>query len=117
GQAIHDIVSASVAYPYTSDAAPDQVTFTIKVASLSTLTPGTIYFSSFTAPDGKYYGVRMIVSPTGTPSFESYLAGTSNAGTSDGRFADAVIPAMAGSNYNANGTITIIVKPSDIGVS
>ncbi len=117
GLAIHDIISASVSYPYTSDSAPDQVVFTIKVASLSTLTPGTIYFSTFATPDNAYHGVRMIVGPDGTPAFQSYTASPSNAGTVDGRFADAVITALAGSNYNANGTITIIVKSSDLGIS
>jgi hypothetical protein len=122
GQAVHDIINTSVSYPYASDTTPDQLVFTIKVASLSTLTPGSIYFTSFTidskpATVGNVFGVRMVVGNTGTPTFESYKAGASNAGTVDGRFVSGTpTPAESGSGYNANGTITILVKPANIGV-
>ncbi len=122
GLSVHDIISTSVAYPYVSDSTPDQLIFTIKVGSLTALTPGSFYYSSFTvdgapAAAGKVYGVRMIVSATGAATFESYLAGASNGGTVDGRFVTSSLPAEAGSNYNANGTITIIVKPANVGVN
>jgi hypothetical protein len=122
-QANHDIISASVAYPYFSDSAPDQLVFTIKVASLSTLTPESFYYTSFAvngqpATAGNVYGVRMVVGPNGGPTFESYLAGAANSGAVDGRFVSGTpIPAESGSNYNPNGTITIIVKPSNIGIT
>ena len=121
GQAVHDIVSTSVAHPSACIGTAGNLYFTIKVASLSTLTPGTFYYTTFTvdgaAPtEGSVYGVRMVVNDTGTASFESYQAGASNAGTVDGRFVDAAQPAESGSNYTADGTITIIVKPSSVGV-
>jgi len=122
GLSVHDIISTSVSYPYVSDTTPDQLVFTIKVASLTALTPGSFYYSSFTidgAPEaaGKVYGVRMVVGETGSATFESYLAGASNGGTVDGRFMTSSLPAEAGSNYNADGTITIIVKPSNVGIN
>ena len=122
GIASHHIVSAAVAYPYTSATAPDLLSFTIKAGSLGTLTPSTIYYTSFTT-DGKpeaagnVFGVRMVVSETGAVSFQSYVAGASNSGAVDGRFVTTTAPAEAGSKYNADGTITIIVKPSAVGIS
>jgi hypothetical protein len=122
-QANHDIISASVSYPFVSATDPDKLFFSIKVASLSTLTPNTFYFVSFTidgaaAAAGTVHGVRMVVGSTGTPTFESYLAGASNAGTVDGRFVSGTpTPAESGSTFDTNGTITIIVKPSNIGVT
>ncbi len=125
GQPNHDIISTSVAYPFTSTGDPDKLYFTIKVGSLTTLTPNSFYFTSFTidgaAPAaGTVHGVRMVVSPTGTASFESYVAGPGGTAPNliyDGRFvAGTPVPAEPGSNYNTGGTITIIVKASDIGV-
>jgi hypothetical protein len=117
----HDIIRTSVAYPFTPGAQPDKLYFTIKVQSLSVLTPSSFYYTSFTvdgapAAAGTVYGVRMVVDNTGTASFESYLAGAANGGQVDGRFVTSSTPAEAGSNYNPDGTITIIVKPGNIGV-
>jgi PKD repeat protein len=123
GQSEHDIISTSVAYPFSGTAQPDKLYFTIKVASLSTLTPSTIYFTSFTnngnvATAGNVYGVRMVVGPTGVPTFESYLAGASNGGTVDGRFVSGTpIAAEPGSGFAPDGTITIVVRPENIGMT
>ncbi len=122
GQANHDIISTSVAYPFTSVSDPDRLYFTIKVGSLSTLTPSTFYYTTFTIDGaaeaaGNVHGARMVVDAAGAATFESYIAGASNAGTVDGRFVASSIPAEAGSNYNANGAITIIVKRSDVGAA
>ena len=125
-QAIHDIISTSVAYPFTSTTDPDKLVFTIKVQSLATpLTPGSFYYTTFTidgaAPAaGTVHGVRMIVDNTGTTAtFESYVADAGGAGSYDGRFvvAGSSKPALAGSNFTADGTITIIVSPTDVGVT
>ena len=119
----HDIVSASVSYPFTNAADPDKLYFTIKVASLTALTPSSFYFVSFTIDNavpaaGTVHGVRMAVDAQGGTSFSSYIAGASG-GTPpafDGRFVASSIPAESGSNYNVDGTITIIVKRTDVGV-
>ena len=124
-QAIHHILSTSVAYPFTTTTDPDKLIFTIKVQSLATpLTPNSFYYTTFTidgaAPAaGTVHGVRMIVDATGTTAtFESYVADAGGAGSYDGRFAVAGSskPALAGSNFTPDGTITILVSPSDIGV-
>jgi hypothetical protein len=124
-QAIHHILSTSVAYPFTSTSNPDKLVFTIKVQSLATpLTPNSFYYTTFTidgaAPAaGTVHGVRMIVDATGmSATFESYVADAGGASTYDGRFvvAGSSKPALAGSNFTPDGTITIIVSPSDVGV-
>src|SRR6266404_4175603 len=108
GQANHDIISIAVSYPFTGDTVPDQLFFTIKVASLNTLTPNSIYFTSFTidgAPEaaGNVHAVRMVVDSTGAAIFESYTAGAANSGAVDGRFvvAGSNKPAEAGSRFEA----------------
>ena len=53
---------------------------------------------------------------TGAATFASYIAAVDNNGAYDGRFVASSTPAEAGSNYNADGTITIIAKPSRLGV-
>jgi hypothetical protein len=137
GQSNHDIISASVGYPFTAGSDPDKLYFTIKVGSLSTLTPNSFYFVSFTfdgnpecgsngtgsdctTSNGNAYGVRMVVDAEGNATFESYKAGASG-GTPpryDGRFVEgSPIPAEPGSGYSTDGTITIIVKRSDLGVA
>lgn len=123
-QTIHHILSTSVAYPFTSTTDPDKLIFTIKVQSLATpLTPNSFYYTTFTI-DGKpeaagnVFGVRMVVDSTGmSATFESYVAGASNAGTVDGRFVASSKPALAGSNFTPDGTITIMVAPGDVGVT
>ena len=119
-QANHHIVSTSVC---TTSAAPDLAFFTVKVQSLAApLTPNSFYFTTFTIDGvppaaGSVFGVKMTMDATGTvPTFQSYLAGASNSGAVDGRFATASVPAETGSNFTPDGTITIIVKLSHIGV-
>jgi hypothetical protein len=121
-QASHDILGTSVAYPYSSETAPDQLVFTMKVASLATLTPSSFYYTTFTVDGaaegaGAVKGVRMAVGATGAVTFETYVAGASTTGAVDGRFVASSVPADAGSKFDPNGTITIIAKPSALGVA
>lgn len=115
-QANHDLVSVAAAYPYV-DGKNDPLVFTLKVASLSTLTPRTFYFASFANPAGVIYGVRMSVDVTGKVSFVSYKAGANNSGGVDGRFVDTSLPARSESSYSADGTITIAINPADVGAA
>ena len=119
-QANHDIVSTSAC---TTSADPDNVYFTIKIQSLSApLTPDSFYFTTFTidgVPEaaGSVFGVRMVMDSTGTvPTFQSYMAGASNSGAVDGRFAASTFPANPASNFTPDGTITIIANLSHLGV-
>src|SRR6267142_2465770 len=70
-----------------------------------------------TAGTFRYTGVRMEFTGAG-PSFFSYTPGPNSGGGIDGRFVDAEQPADPSSSYNAStGQITIVVKPSDLGLS
>ncbi len=111
-----DLLSASVAQPFAASGNPNFV-FTIKVASLATLTAGSGYYVSFNTPAG-FRGVRMqVVNPT-APTFITYTPSANNAGGVDGRFVGANSPAAAGSNYNAaTGVITIVATPASIGLA
>ena len=81
--------------------------------------PGSAWFVSMKTPDGKVHGVHMAWSGP-TPRFESYIAEAGQGGTTDGRFVDpaSIKPAEPESNYDAaNGIITIVVKPADVGLN
>jgi hypothetical protein len=121
-----NMLTVHVAQPYNSNTAdPIRLVFTITTDPNSTGThpTGTAFYVSMNAPDGKVRGVRMAYKGTsnpGGPTFESYAARPSNAGTADGRFADGATlkPAEPTSNYDAaNGKITIVVKASDLAVA
>jgi uncharacterized repeat protein (TIGR01451 family) len=104
GQPYHDIQEVSVAEPFAL--APDRLVFTIKLASLSTVPPDHIWPVTFKAPGGADYFVKMETNAVGAVSF-AYGSGTNvtAAGT----------PADPASNFNANGTIRIVVPRSGIG--
>ena len=100
----HDIERISVAEP--ADPGPGKVTFILKVASLSAVTPNTTWPINFKGADGKDYWVAMKASAAGAVSF-SYGTGT-NAAVA-GTAAD---PA---SNFTADGTIRVVVPRSAFG--
>ena len=116
----YDLLSLQVAQPPQDDGV-NRLVFTFKTAALSTLPPVASWYTSFKGENGNLYGVRMNTDPSGAAAFQSYtVAGSLDAGDGaavDGRFADVVTPAEAASNYSADGTITIVVKASDIGAS
>jgi PKD repeat protein len=81
--------------------------------------PGSAWYVSMKTPDGKVHAVHMAWSGP-TPRFESYIAEAGQSGATDGRFVDpaSVKPAEPESNYDtANGIITIVVKPADVGLN
>lgn len=100
-----------------------QLVFTISVPSLTTLPilpPNAVWFTSFEAPNKSLRGVRMSTDQTGAPTFFSYAVDTGGLqgdGPSDGRFIvdGSAKPADPASGF-AGGTITIVVKASDVGV-
>lgn len=118
-----DLISVQVAQPPQDDGV-NRLVFTIKVAGLAdlpALPPVASWYTSFKGINGSFYGVRMNTDPTGAVAFQSYsVAGsldTGDGGISDGRFADNPKAAEAASNYSDDGTITIVVKASDVGAS
>jgi hypothetical protein len=100
-----DVRSLHLAEPFTF--APNKVVFTLKMESLATVPPNTRWPVTFTAPNGTNYTVRMTNSPidgaTTAPIFQ--------VGPNGGTF----VAADPASNFNADGTITIVVPTSAIG--
>lgn len=112
-----DLVSLQLAQP-TQDDGVLRLVFTLKTSALTTLPPQSAWYSSFEAPGGTIRGVRMQTDSQGTASFISYVAAASSAtdGGINGSLVDSSKPAEAGSTYTADGTITIIVNATDIGL-
>jgi hypothetical protein len=110
-----DLVSVQVAQPPQGDGVVRLVfTITVNGALPPVLPPYSGVYTSFKAPNGTFYGVRMFTDDTGSASYQSYSLGESNGGLSDGRFSDVIKPAESGS-VDGN-VITITVKGLDIGI-
>ncbi|MEO7723101.1 MAG: hypothetical protein ABIU29_00200, partial [Chthoniobacterales bacterium] len=125
-----DLANVQLAQPYQSDGIP-RLMFTIHTDPNATGTqaPGWSAYVAMkingddpatvgTTETEYYRAVRLSYKPTET--FESYTPSPNNSGGVDGRFVQAGSekPAQAGSNYDgATGTITIIVKVSDLDLS
>jgi uncharacterized repeat protein (TIGR01451 family) len=102
----HDIHRVSAAEPFLGDGV-DKVFFTVKVASLSPAPPpDTTWLVSFRSPDNAQRFVAMKTDPAGQVRFVygTGITGTPESGTLD-----------AESNFNTNGTITLVASPSKIG--
>jgi hypothetical protein len=101
----HDVQSLRISEPFAF--APNKVVFTLKMQSLATVPPDTRWPVTFNAPNGTNYTVRMTNSPvdgaTTAPIFQ--------VGPTAGPF----VAADAASNFNADGTITIVAPTSAIG--
>src|SRR6266404_2934018 len=101
----HDVQSLRISEPFAF--APNKVVFTLKMQSLATVPPDTRWPVTFNAPNGTNYTVRMTNSPvdgaTTAPIFQ--------VGPTAGPF----VAADPASNFNADGTITIVVPTSAIG--
>ena len=105
-QPSHDVHFASIAEPFATGL--NRLVVTIKMADLVVLTPDTFWAVQFTAPNNVIYFAGMRTNPAGLPSF-SY-------GTGNGRdVLNPGTPALAGSGYNPDGTITVIVPTSGVG--
>ncbi len=102
----HDVQFAALSEPFA--AGNGRLVFTIKMTSLAVLTPNTFWPVQFTAPNNMVYFARMRTDPANIPTF-SFGTGTGrdvmNAGT----------PALTGSGYTADGTITVVVPASGVG--
>ncbi|MGI9114592.1 MAG: hypothetical protein ACR2FX_06075, partial [Chthoniobacterales bacterium] len=118
-----DMLSASIAQPYSSDGSTKLV-FTIKTdpAASSTHPTGSAWYLAMKVPGAtagtfRYTGVRMEYnSTTPTGGFYYYTPGANSSGGVDGRFVDAETQ-TPGSYDPATGTITITVNASDLGLS
>jgi PKD domain len=109
-----DIQSISVAELFNSSASGSQLYFTMQVSNLgSPLPPNAQWVIFFIPPNGTEYFVAMdTTSNPATPAFTyghvTTLATGNPSLTTDGT-------ADAGSNFNANGTILIIIDNSKVG--
>ncbi|MFP5358110.1 MAG: PKD domain-containing protein [Gammaproteobacteria bacterium] len=92
---------------------PAKLHFTLRVASLDPLTPGSAYYASFLAPDGLLRGVRMVVSNPAAPTFITYVVAPSSGGITDGRFVSQPKP-TTGELDRETGEIRFMVDPADL---
>jgi PKD repeat protein len=121
GTAGTDLSSLQVSQPYSSDGSL-KVRFQLNTdPGMSPQPPGSYWYVSFKAPDGKVHGVRMFWDPTNptVPTFESYLAASNSSGGVDGRFVQSGSekPADPSSYYDpTNGTIVIVASAADLGL-
>jgi PKD repeat protein len=120
-----DLLAFQIAQPYAADGVV-RLVFTINTDPGQSPQPvGSSWYVSMKIPDPApattfhYKAVHMTWNGT-TPVFESYTPGTSNAGTTDGRFVTAGTqkPAEASSGYTAPfDKVVIVVKATDLGLS
>ncbi|HEX8501840.1 MAG TPA: PKD domain-containing protein [Pyrinomonadaceae bacterium] len=101
-QECHDIRYIAVSEPASAGAG--NIVFTMKMASLSTITPNTTWPINFIAPDGKTYFARMQTSATNAVTFSYGTGSTSTA-------------ALPASNYKPDGTIQVVVPAGGVGVT
>lgn len=112
----YDIESLSIATVF-APTGPYKITFTLKVGSFDTPPlPDSAWYARFIDPTGQVRGVRMVTDATGSVAFQSYLVSEDNDGERLGQFADATFPAEPESNFDQDGTITIVVDAADIGI-
>lgn len=117
-----DLQSLQVSQPYQSDGSL-KLRFQINTdPGMNPQAPGSYWYVSFKDPDGSVHGVRMWYDPTSpsAPTFQSYIAAPNSSGSVDGRFVQSGSekPADPASSYDpATGTILIVVKASDLGLS
>lgn len=113
-----DVLSLEVAQPVQEDGV-ERLVFTLKTGALTALPPQSAWFTSFEAPGGTVRGARMQTDITGAASFISFVAAEASAETGGGRngtLVETSKPAEAESNFNADGTITIVIKATDLGL-
>jgi hypothetical protein len=103
--AAHDVQRLRISEPLAF--APNKVVFTLKMQSLATVPPNTRWPVTFNAPNGTNYTVRM----TNVLTDGATTAPIFQVGPTSGPF----VAAAAGSNFNADGTITIVAPTSAIG--
>ncbi len=111
-----DLLAAYVAHPYAVDGV-QKLEFRLQIADLSQLQPGSAYFLTFKDPvvANAFRGVRMEVAPDLSTAFYTYVPGTNQGGTSDGRFVTSK-SATAGSYDPESGEILFVVDPAAVGV-
>lgn len=102
----HDVLFASIAEPFA--AGMGRLVFTLKMTNLAVLTPNTFWPLQFTAPNNTIHFARMRTDAANMPSF-SYGTGTGRDNLVAGT------PALAGSGFTPDGTITVVVPTDGVG--
>lgn len=102
---------------------PLKLMFTIETGGLETfpsLPPNSVWYATFESANKSLRGVRMTTDASGEPIFQSYAVapgGLEGDGPSDGRFpVEGSEKAAESDSGYGGGTITIVVKASDVGV-
>ncbi len=102
-----DLRSLAVSEPYAF--APNKLVFTLKVQDLSVVPPNTRWPVQFVGPNGAAYFAMMSTWPTdGSVTGPVFLYGST---------AGPFVAADPLSNYTLDGTITIVVPASGVGVT
>jgi PKD repeat protein len=107
-----DLRSLQIGQVY-ENGVPAKLQFTLSLASLDPLTPGSAYYASFLAPDGLLRGVRMVVNNPAAPTFITYVVAASSGGITDGRFVSEPKP-TTGELDQETGEIRFMVDPADL---
>jgi uncharacterized repeat protein (TIGR01451 family) len=108
GQPYHDIQRISVAEPFFGDGV-SKLVFTLKMANLSTVPPNHTWPVSFFTPDTPANVQRFVAMKTNAAGQVSFVYGTGSSG------ATVVGNLDPESNFNPDGTITLVVSNSKIG--
>jgi uncharacterized repeat protein (TIGR01451 family) len=107
----HDVQKMSVAEPYLGQGV-SKLVFTLKVRSLASVPPNTTWPIGFTDQKG---GARCVAMWSDAASNVSFVFGGS---ASCAQSPTAVVtPLDSASNYNADGTITLVLPDSALGIS
>ena len=129
----YDLRELAIVQPHVEDAADYKIEFRLKVDGFPVLPTGT-WPVNFCSPafacvnpdtntqaygaDNKYYTVRLNTDPAlgGSPAAPLYeiLQPTAAGATAVSR---TIVPALAESGYDADGTIRLVVKATDIGLT
>ena len=109
-----DIQSISISEKYAGASVAPKLTFTMKVANLSTpVQPNSLWTIFFTAPNGTEYFVNMSTASAGTaPIFQYGHTSTLASGTTQQNTDGTADPS---STFSADGTITIVIADSLVG--
>jgi PKD repeat protein len=115
GNGTDDLTAGYVGEPGTLT---DQLVVTLKVNNLSMLLPSTLWIMAFNVSgDSTNYYMAMVTDASGTPSYEYGTVGAFSAVVEGFLTYDKVGALDAASGYNADGTITLILDKSALGIT
>jgi hypothetical protein len=108
-----DIQKLSMAEPFLNSCS-NQLVFTLKVADLTVVPPQARWTIFFSRANGTEYFVAMTSDNTGNPTGVSFVYGHTSIGTGGVRTLTTDGSADSGSQFAADGTITIVLSTSKL---